>query len=78
VPLSKALKLKIEIRRAPNFASEGFPKRVEGEAIPEFNKVASEFGVSQNNRILKVGKPYEVICNVAEKTGRRDYPKSPL
>ncbi len=44
-----------------------YQKELKEKAIPEFNNILSEFGVSKKNRVLKVGKPYEVICNVAEK-----------
>ena len=49
------------------FLPKDYQKELKEKAIPGFNKIATEHGVSKKNRVLKVGKPYEVICNVAEK-----------
>ena len=44
-----------------------YQKELKEKAIPEFNAMMSEFGIAKKNRILKVGKPYELICTIAEK-----------
>jgi universal stress protein A len=49
------------------FLPKDYQKDLKEKAIPEFEKFISEFGVSKKNRFLKVGKPYEVICSIAEK-----------
>lgn len=46
-----------------------YQKELKEKAIPEFNRIADEFGISKKNRMLKVGKPYELICHMAEKKG---------
>jgi len=43
-----------------------YQKELTEKAIPKFNRIVDEFGVAKKNRMLKVGKPYEVICKVAE------------
>lgn len=49
------------------FLPKDYQKELKEKAIPAFNKFTSEFNISKKNAILKVGKPYEVICNLAEK-----------
>lgn len=49
------------------FLPKDYQKELKDKAIPGFNKIADEHGISKKNRMLKVGKPYEVICNMAEK-----------
>jgi len=44
-----------------------YQRELKEKAIPEFNQFLADFDVSKKNRVLKVGKPYEVICSVAEK-----------
>ena len=44
-----------------------YQKELKEKAIPEFNKFVSESEISKKNSVLKVGKPYEVICDVAKK-----------
>lgn len=44
-----------------------YQKELKDKAIPEFNKIVSEFGIAKKNSVLKVGKPDDVICSVADK-----------
>lgn len=43
-----------------------YQKELKEKAIPSFEKIAAEFDVPKKNRALKVGKPYEVICKLAD------------
>lgn len=43
-----------------------YQKELTEKAIPEFEKFVSGFDVLKKNRVLKVGKPYEVVCKLAE------------
>ncbi|MCV6590312.1 MAG: universal stress protein [Marinobacterium sp.] len=44
-----------------------YQKELKENAIPEFEAFIAETGISKKNCLLKVGKPYEVICAMAEK-----------
>lgn len=44
-----------------------YQKELKEKAIPSFNELADEFDIAKKNRMLKVGKPYEVICQTAKK-----------
>ncbi|GAA6154179.1 universal stress protein [Pseudoteredinibacter isoporae] len=44
-----------------------YQKELKEKAEPKFNKVLAEFDISKKNSVQRVGKPYEVICDVAEK-----------
>ncbi|MFA0813279.1 universal stress protein [Microbulbifer epialgicus] len=44
-----------------------YQRELKESAIPKFNEITSSFGIAKKNRVLKVGKPYEVICKEAEK-----------
>lgn len=44
-----------------------YQKELKEKAVPGFDKIMSEFDIPKKNRVLKVGKPYEVICSVAVK-----------
>ncbi|REL27428.1 universal stress protein [Thalassotalea euphylliae] len=46
---------------------KNYQKELEEKAIPAFGKMVSSFGLSDKNWLVKVGKPYEIICNLAEK-----------
>jgi len=46
-----------------------YQKELKGKAIPAFDKFMAEAGISKKNSLVKVGKPYEVICALADKKG---------
>ncbi|WHI46632.1 universal stress protein [Microbulbifer sp. JMSA004] len=50
-----------------SFLPKDYQKELKESAIPKFEEITEDFGVSKRNRALKVGKPYEVICKEAEK-----------
>ncbi|GAB2889553.1 universal stress protein [Microbulbifer echini] len=50
-----------------SFLPKDYQRELKESAIPKFEEIVSDFGVAKRNRILKVGKPYEVICREAEK-----------
>jgi len=43
-----------------------YQTELEDKAIPSFNELMFTHDIPEKNRILKVGKPYEVICEQAE------------
>ena len=49
------------------FLPKDYQKVLKSEAIPKFEKITAEFDILKKNKILKVGKPYDVICTEAEK-----------
>ena len=49
-----------------SFLPKDYQKELTEKAIPEFEKMAAEFKVAKKNRVLKVGKPHEIICKVAK------------
>lgn len=49
-----------------SFLPKDYQKDLTERAIPEFEKMAAEFKVTQKNRVLKVGKPHEIICKLAK------------
>ncbi len=46
-----------------------YQKELKERTLPKIDKVTAAFDISKKNRIIKVGKPYEVICHEAEKRG---------
>ncbi|WP_444917616.1 universal stress protein [Microbulbifer sp. JMSA003] len=50
-----------------SFLPKDYQKELKETAIPKFEEITDEFGVSKRNRALKVGKPYEIICKEADK-----------
>ena len=50
-----------------SFLPKDYQKEMKEKAIPKFDAFVAECGVAKKNRMLKVGKPYEVICGAAEK-----------
>ena len=44
-----------------------YQKVLREEAIPKFDKLLSDFNIAKKNKLLKVGKPYDVICTEAIK-----------
>ncbi|RYV03425.1 universal stress protein [Shewanella sp. OPT22] len=73
--LSKAIKIAekfdsrlIVINVLPyTFLPKDYQKVLKDEAIPKLEKLTSEFSILKKNKILKVGKPYDVICTEAMK-----------
>ncbi|MBM7070782.1 universal stress protein [Shewanella sp. 202IG2-18] len=71
--LSKAIKIAekfdsrlIVINVLPyTFLPKDYQKVLKDEAIPKLEKLTSEFNILKKNKILKVGKPYDVICTEA-------------
>ncbi|MCC2603859.1 universal stress protein [Planctobacterium marinum] len=49
------------------FLPKDYQKELTEKAIPEFEKLVAEFKVAKKNRVLKVGKPHEIICQVAKR-----------
>lgn len=49
-----------------SFLPKDYQKELTEKAIPEFEKMAAEFKVAKKNRLLKVGKPHEIICKLAK------------
>ncbi|MCO7224727.1 universal stress protein [Pleionea sp. CnH1-48] len=44
-----------------------YQKELEEEAKPKIREIASEFDISEKCQFIKVGKPYQHICSLAEK-----------
>ncbi|MEE4244712.1 MAG: universal stress protein [Kangiellaceae bacterium] len=44
-----------------------YQKELKEKAIPKFEKIIKPFGLSKKRTTLKVGKPYEMICDMASK-----------
>lgn len=42
-----------------------YQKALRDDIIPKIGKITAPFGISEKNCLIKVGKPYEVICKVA-------------
>jgi len=42
-----------------------YQKTLKEDIAPMIRKIAAPFGISQKNCLIKVGKPYEVICKEA-------------
>jgi universal stress protein A len=49
-----------------NILPKDYQKELKEKAIPAFEKMVEKAEVSKKNRILKVGKPYDVICDQAK------------
>lgn len=49
------------------FLPKDYQKELTEKASPEFEKLVAEFKVAKKNRVLKVGKPHEIICQVAKR-----------
>ena len=49
------------------FLPKDYQKELEEDTLPKIERIADKFGVHKGNRIIKVGKPYELICSIAEK-----------
>lgn len=49
------------------FLPKDYQNELKGKTLPEFEKFVSKFGIAKKNRALKVGKPYEAICSLADK-----------
>ncbi|MEM7084041.1 MAG: universal stress protein [Pseudomonadota bacterium] len=50
-----------------SFLPKDYERELKEEAIPEFHAFVSKFDIPKKNRVLKVGKPYAVICNIAHR-----------
>lgn len=44
-----------------------YQKTMQDDTSPKVKKIAASFGISEKNCLIKVGKPYEVICKEAGK-----------
>lgn len=44
-----------------------YQKELKENITPKFEKITDSFGISKKCRSIKVGKPYEHICELAEK-----------
>ncbi|GAC15634.1 universal stress protein [Aliiglaciecola lipolytica] len=44
-----------------------YQKELKEKVTPKIEELCVDFGVTKKNRIIKVGKPYELICNEAIK-----------
>ncbi len=44
-----------------------YQKALKEEAAPKFENLIASFDIPKKNRIIKIGKPYELICSEAEK-----------
>lgn len=44
-----------------------YQKIMKEEAIPKINKLADKYNITKKNQFIKFGKPYENICNLADK-----------
>ena len=44
-----------------------YQKELTESIAPKIVKMTDEFGIAKKDRIVKVGKPYELICKEAEK-----------
>jgi len=42
-----------------------YQKAMQDDISPKVKKIAAPFGIPEKNCLIKVGKPYEVICKVA-------------
>jgi len=42
-----------------------YQKTLRDDIGPKIEKIAAPFGISEKNQLIKVGKPYEVICKEA-------------
>lgn len=44
-----------------------YQRSLKNEVIPKIEEITSSFGISKKSCLVKVGKPYEIICNEAER-----------
>ncbi len=44
-----------------------YQKTLKENVSPKIEKISAEFDIPKKNQIIKVGKPYENICTLAEK-----------
>ncbi|MCG7496532.1 universal stress protein [Vibrio sp. Of7-15] len=44
-----------------------YQKELKEKALPEMESITSSLGIHQGDVTVKIGKPYEQICNLAEK-----------
>lgn len=44
---------------------KNYQKTMSEDISPKIKKIAAPFGISEKNCLIKVGKPYEVICKEA-------------
>jgi len=49
------------------FLPKDYQKELKDKAIPQFEQFTAKFNIAKKNRVLRVGKPYEVVCDIAEK-----------
>lgn len=46
---------------------KNYQEELEEKIVPKIESLAAEFNVKKKNRMIKFGKPYEVICQEADK-----------
>lgn len=44
-----------------------YQKELQEKISPTIEKMAEKWAISKKNRVIKVGKPYEVVCHEAQK-----------
>lgn len=44
-----------------------YQKTMQDDTSPKIKKIGSSFGISEKNCLIKVGKPYEIICREASR-----------
>jgi len=49
------------------FLPKDYQKELQEKLTPKMEAIFEELKISKKNRIVKVGKPYEVVCKEAEK-----------
>jgi universal stress protein A len=49
------------------FLPKDYQAKLEDDIAPELEAMAKEFGISKKRLFVKVGKPYRLICEKAEK-----------
>ncbi|GAA5444830.1 universal stress protein A homolog 2 [Microbulbifer sp. NBRC 101763] len=69
VELSKKFESKLFVLNVLpyGFLPRDYQKELKESALPKFEDIVSDFGISKKNRALKVGKPYEIICKESVK-----------
>ncbi|MUH72695.1 universal stress protein [Psychrosphaera haliotis] len=67
--LAKAYNAKLYVAHVIPYSilPKDYQKTLEEEAAPLIDKITESFGISQKKVSIKVGKPYEQICLVADK-----------
>ncbi|GAB1266638.1 universal stress protein [Aurantivibrio infirmus] len=67
--LAKACNAKLVVIHviAYTLLPKDYQKALTDEVSPKFNKIADSFSISKKNRVIKVGKPYDLVCREAKK-----------